>query len=419
MTVRTSTLANGLTVATDAMPQVETAAIGVWVNAGTRNERPEINGIAHLLEHMAFKGTARRSAARIAEEIEAVGGHLNAYTSRESTAYYARVLKEDVPLAVDILADILQNSTFDEDELARERAVVLQEIGQAHDTPDDVIFDHFQATAFPEQPMGRPVLGTAEIVGAMPRTALVDYLGEHYRAPRMVLVAAGAVDHDAIVTLAEAAFATLGTEADDGREPARYAGGDYREHRDLEQVHLLFGFKGISYDDPDYYAVSVLSTLFGGGMSSRLFQEVREKRGLVYSIYSFASSYLDDGLFGVYAGTGTDQLGELVPVICNEFSALTGSVGDDELHRARTQLRAGLMMARESTGARCEQLAQQLQVYGRPVPTEEIVEKIDAVDAAAITGLAERLISGRMVVAAVGPTDGLESYDAIAHRLGH
>ncbi len=417
MTVHVSTLANGMTVATDPMPQVETAALGVWVAAGTRNERPEINGIAHLLEHMAFKGTERRTAAAIAEEIEAVGGHLNAYTSREHTAYYVRVLKEDVPLAVDLLADILQHSVFDEDELARERAVILQEIGQAQDTPDDIIFDHFQAIAYPDQPMGRPVLGDAQVIRGMPRSAIIEYLSENYRAPRMILTAAGAIDHQDLHARAEVAFSDLGAAGGDGREPARYVGGDHRADRELEQVHLLLGFRGVPFDAPDYYALAVLSTLFGGGMSSRLFQEVRENRGLVYSIYSFTNSYSDDGLFGIYAGTGPAELGELIPVICSETTKLTERVTDEEVARARTQLKAGLLMARESTGARCEQLAQQMLVYGRAVPAEEIVEKIEAVDGAAITALARKLLAERPTLAAIGPTAGLAPFDTIAAQL--
>ena len=295
MSVEVTRLANGLTVASDPMPSVETASVGVWVDVGTRHEDAAINGVAHLLEHMAFKGTERRSAAAIAEEIESVGGHLNAFTTREHTAYYAKVLAEDVPLAVDIVADILQHSTFDEAELARERAVVLQEIGQAADTPDDIIFDHFQETAFPGQAMGRPVLGSAGIVAELPRNTVADYMHRNYGASGMVLAAAGRVDHQALVRLAERAFADLAPGERHRSEVARYSGGEFRETRDLEQVHVVLGFDGVSFHDRDQYAVSVFSAALGGGMSSRLFQEVREKRGLVYSIYSFGAFYFNDG----------------------------------------------------------------------------------------------------------------------------
>jgi predicted Zn-dependent peptidase len=304
MSVGLATLSNGLRIVTDRIDTVATVSLGLWVDVGTRHEPAAINGVAHFLEHMAFKGTKRRSALAIAEEIEAVGGHLNAYTSRESTAYYAKVLKEDVGLALDILADILQHSTFEPSELERERTVILQEIGQANDTPDDIIFDYFQERAFPGQAMGRPVLGSPEIIKKLARKSVVSYLKNHYSASRMVVSAAGNLDHDKFVALAETLLSDLPAERAVGTEPARYVGGEHRQDRDLEQLHLVLGFPGLKLDDPDYYAAAVLSTAFGGGMSSRLFQEVREKRGLVYAISSFAHSYRDGGLFGIYAGTG-------------------------------------------------------------------------------------------------------------------
>jgi len=417
MSVNITRLSNGLLVATDRMESVETVSLGVWVGAGTRNEQPEVNGIAHMLEHMAFKGTARRSAQAIAEEIEAVGGQINAYTSREQTAYYAKVLAGDTPLAVDILGDILQNSTFEPAELERERTVVLQEIGQAKDTPDDIIFDHFQAAAFPDQPMGRAVLGTADIIRHLKRPALFDYMGAEYGAGRMVLAAAGRLEHEAIVELAERAFGSL--RGADAKRPelALYKGGDLREERDLEQLHIVLGFKGIALDDPDFYPSSALSTLLGGGMSSRLFQEVREKRGLAYSIYAFGASYSDAGIFGVYAGTSENDAQELVSVIAGEMRAVAGKVASAELSRARAQLKASTLMALESTGARCERLAQNLMVYGRIVPIEEIVTKIDAIDEASVERVAARLLTSAPTVAAVGPLGQLGDYGAIASRF--
>jgi len=415
--IRITRLANGLTVATDAMPGIETAALGVWVGVGTRHEPREINGVAHLLEHMAFKGTRRRSARDISVEIESVGGHLNAYTSRENTAYYARVLADDVPLAVDILADILQHSTFDEGELSRERTVVLQEIGQAEDTPDDIVFDYFQATAYPDQALGRPVLGTAEIVGRLSGEAIRGYMRRHYTGEQLILAAAGKVDHDQIVALAQAAFTELPSVGAVPAEIARYVGGDFRQTRDLEQAHLVLGFPGIGYKDPDYYAATVYSTLLGGGMSSRLFQEIREKRGLVYSIYSFASSYVDGGLLGVYAGTGEAEVAELVPLVCAEMMKVGDDVEAEEVRRARAQLKAGILMGRESPSSRCEQLAQQLLVYGRPVPMEEVIARVDAVDAAQVAQVAKRVVAGPLTLTALGPLDHLEPYDAIAARL--
>ena len=416
--VQVTRLGNGLTVATDRMSGVETASLGVWVGAGTRHEPRAINGVAHLLEHMAFKGTEKRSARDIAVEIEAVGGVLNAYTSREHTAYYARVLAGDVPLALDILADILQRSTLEEAELTRERTVVLQEIGQAEDTPDDIVFDYFQETAYPNQALGRPVLGTVDTVTAMQREQIRGYLRQHYTGESMVLAAAGQVDHDTLVAAATRLFGALPQSNAEPAESARYAGGDRRETRELEQVHLVMGFNGIGYRDDDYYASTVYSTLLGGGMSSRLFQEVREKRGLVYSIYTFAAPYSDGGLFGIYAGTGPDQLKELIPVVCEEIRKTPSTLDKAEIDRARAQLKAGILMARESSSSRCEQLAQQMLIYGRPVPTDEIIAKVEAVDSAAITRVARRIAATPLTLTTLGPADGLEPYAAITARLG-
>jgi predicted Zn-dependent peptidase len=418
MTVRLTKLPNGMCVLTDAMDSVETVSLGVWVDVGTRHEPAEINGVAHVLEHMAFKGTERRSALDIAAEIEAVGGHLNAYTSREHTAYYAKVLKEDVTLAVDILADILQNSTFDARELERERTVILQEIGQANDTPDDIIFDLFQERAFPDQPMGRPVLGRAEIIKRIDRDTVAGYLRRYYAAQGMLLVAAGNVDHERLVAVAQHAFDRLPAAAAVRTEPARYRGGELREARDLEQVHIVLGFPGFAFVDPDYYAASVVSTALGGGMSSRLFQEIREKRGLVYSIYSFTHAYSDGGVFGVYAGTGEDETAELMPVLCDEIRRLVDGLVPAELERARAQLKAGLLMSLESTTARCEQQANHMLIFGKPLDLGELVAHIDAVDAAAVVRVARRLRSAPPTLAALGPIGRLGSYGRIVERLG-
>ena len=413
-------LPGGLRVVSDAMPGLETTSIGVWVDTGSRNEDLEINGVSHLLEHMAFKGTERRSARAIAEEVEAVGGHLNAYTSTEQTAYLARVLKDDVGLAVDILADILQHSVFDEAELTRERAVVVQEIGQTRDTPDDMVFELFQEAAYPEQPLGRSILGTVERVGGFARETLMDYMAERYRAPRMVAVAAGAIEHRRFVDLIASAFGVLGAGDVRPPAPAHYGGGERRSERDLEQVHLVLGFNGVAYDDPRFFAAQVYSTVLGGGMSSRLFQEVREKRGLAYAVYSFTSSYTDGGTLGIYAGTGSAELATVVPVISEELTKLAAApVGEAELSRARAQLKAGLMMSLESSMARCEQLGRQMLIFGRPIPAAELLAEIDAVDAAALADFAGGLLeAGPPVLSAIGPLTALESYDTIASRFG-
>ena len=417
MTSQLSTLANGLRVATDRVDTVDTVSLGIWVDVGTRHEPADLNGVAHFLEHMAFKGTKRRNALAIAEEIEAVGGHLNAYTSRESTAYYAKVLKEDVPLALDILSDILQHSTFEPEELERERAVILQEIGQANDTPDDIIFDHFQECAYPDQAMGRPVLGRPEIIRQLGREAVTAYLRDHYGARRMVVAAAGHLDHDHFAALAEKLLGGLPSERHATTEPACYTGGDRREDRDLEQLHLVLGFPGLVLGDPDFYAASVLSTAFGGGMSSRLFQEIREKRGLVYTIHSFVHGYRDGGLFGIYAGTGEAEVAELVPVLCEEAIRLEDGLTPIELNRAKTQMKAGLLMSLESTAARCEQLAQHLLIHGTLFDPSEIVGHVEAVDDAAIRRVVARWRSAPPTLAALGPLSRLEEFDRVKKRL--
>lgn len=417
MTDRLTTLNNGLRIVTHKMESVETATVGVWVGSGTRNETAEVNGVAHLLEHMAFKGTTTRTATDIAEQIEAVGGHLNAYTGRESTVYYAKVLKEDIGLALDIIADILLNATFEEEELRRECAVVLQEIGQAHDTPDDLIFDYFQETAFPEQALGRPVLGSPEVLRMMSRKSVTDYMDKAYSSDRMVLAAAGRVDHDALVERGQALFGARAGNGHVEREAATYRGGAYIDSRDLEQLHLVLGFQGIAYDDEDFYAATALTTLLGGGMSSRLFQEIRERRGLVYSIYSFASYYADTGLFGIYAGTGGGEAAELVEAICAEVRRLPKSLHDDELCRTRNQLKAGTLMSLESTGSRCDQLGQQTLVFGAPVPLDEQVRRIEAVDVNAIVRVADRIFSGNLTMAAVGPSEQLPALSDISSMI--
>ncbi len=418
MSVGLATLSNGLRIVTDRIDSVATVSLGLWVDVGTRHEPAQINGVAHFLEHMAFKGTRRRSALAIAEEIEAVGGHLNAYTSRESTAYYAKVLKEDVALALDILADILQHSTFEPNELERERSVILQEIGQAHDTPDDIIFDYFQERAFPGQAMGRPVLGSPEIIKNLARDSVVSYLKDHYGASRMVLSAAGNLDHDHFVALAEKLLSDMPAERAVSTEAAHYVGGEHRQDRDLEQLHLVLGFPGVPLEDPDYYATAVLSTAFGGGMSSRLFQEVREKRGLVYAVSSFAHSYRDGGLFGIYAGTGEDEAAELLPVLCEETRKLDDGFKPVELARAKAQMKAGLLMSLESTSARCEQMAQHMLIHGTPFDPDDLVRRIDAVDDAAIARVVAGWRKGPPTLVALGPVGQLEDFVRLEARLG-
>ncbi|MGH6944994.1 MAG: M16 family metallopeptidase [Geminicoccaceae bacterium] len=413
-----TTLPCGLRVASVTMAELKTASVGIWVDVGARYEAPEVNGVAHLLEHMAFKGTRGRTAKDIAEAIESVGGHLNAYTSREHTAYYARILADDLPLAVDLLADILQRSTFDEAELAKERSVVLQEIGQVQDTPDDLVFDLFQETAFPGQALGRSILGPPEIVADMPRRALTDYMGRHYGPERMVLAAAGQVEHQRLVELALRLLSELPKTPEPPFDPGRYAGGDHRDERDLEQAHVILGLPAFSYTDDDLYALQVFSTALGGGMSSRLFQEVREKRGLVYSIFSFASCYADTGVLGIYAGTGERETADLVPVVCEELLKLIDAPAEEEISRARAQHKSGLLMSLESCSAQSEELARQLLIFGRRIPLDEMVARIDAVDADAIRRVGRRLLDGaHPCLVGIGPLRNLPDLERVRRAL--
>jgi predicted Zn-dependent peptidase len=379
MSVEVTRLPSGLLVVTDAMPHLETASLGIWVGSGSRDELPDEHGVSHLLEHMAFKGTSRRSARQIAEEIEAVGGDLNAATSIETTAYYARILKADVPLALDVLSDILSDPSFDPEELQREKNVIVQEIGAAEDTPDDLIWDRLQETSFPGQPVGRSILGTPTTVRSFDRTRLSAYLTRNYRAPDMLVGAAGAVDHRAIVEEVERRFASFTGPAAPAPEPARFVGGSHVESRDLEQVHVALALQGLPQRDPNLYSLQVFTSVLGGGMSSRLFQEVREQRGLCYAIYSFHAPYSDTGMFGLYAGTDAADLAELMRVVVGEINAAAETISEAEVARAKAQMKASLLMALESSGARAEQLARQMFAWGRPIPLEELVGRIEAV----------------------------------------
>ena len=419
MSVQLSRLPSGLTVVTHAMDHLESAALGVWIGVGSRSERDDEHGLSHLLEHMAFKGTQTRSAIAIAEEIEAVGGEVNAATSVEMTSYHARILKNDMPLALDILSDILRNSTFDPAELEREQHVIVQEIGAAIDTPEDRVFDLFTEAAYPAQPMGRTILGTRETVRAVSSPRLHDYLDRHYRGPAMVVAAAGAVDHDAIAASAEERFGDLAGEPGPRPVAADYRGGSRREVRDLMETQIMLGFEGRPYTSDTFYTAQILAGIIGGGMSSRLFQEVREIRGLCYSIYAFHWSFADTGIFGVHAATGPDDVPELMPVILAELDRAADDISEAELARARAQLKAGLLMTLESPAARAGQLARQLLLFGRLIPTDELVAMIEAITVREVRDLAGAIMTGGPpTLAAVGPLDGLMSHERIAERFG-
>ncbi len=418
MSVRSTTLKNGMVVLTDNMPHLESASLGVWVKAGARSERKTEHGISHLLEHMAFKGTGSRSSLEIAEAIENVGGDLNAATSIEHTGYFARVLKDDVVLAADILADILQNSTLDEGELAREKQVIVQEIGAARDNPDDHVFDLFQEAAYPTQPIGRTILGTVDSVRQFNPDTIRKYMRRNYVGDRMVIAAAGNVDHDGLVRVAEQRFAELAPNGAPDPQRAEYQGGEERLISDHEQAHIVLGFEGRAYNSDGFYAAQVLASILGGGMSSRLFQEIRERRGLCYSVYSFHWAFADSGVFGVAAATGEDEVAELMPVVTDELRRATETISDEEVVRVRNQIRAGLLMSLESPSARAGQLARQQILWGRPIEMQETVERINRITAQRVRDVAEQIFtSGTPTLAGIGPISRLADVESIGGTL--
>lgn len=417
MTTKIETLPNGLTIVTDRMEHLKTASLGIWIGAGARYEEKEEHGISHLLEHMAFKGTRRRSAVDIAQQIEAVGGDLNASTGYETTGYYARVLGSDVPLALDILSDILTEPRFDEAELKREQGVILQEIGASNDSPDDVLFDLFLSRAFPDQPLGRPILGTPQSVRSFSPDSLRGYLAKHYHLPRMVVAAAGDVTHESVVLEIAERLAGLPAAKPAPASGARYAGGPKLGTREMEQALLVLGLQGFSYLHPDYFAAQIFTNVLGGGSSSRLFQEVREKRGLCYSIHAFQQTFFDTGIFAVYAGTDPSDAEELMSVVVDQLADAAETAGEGEIARAKAMMKVGLLGVLESSSGRTDQLARHMLAYGRVIPSDELAQKIDAVTVDEVRMAGRRLLaSGKPTFAGLGPT-GLESAARIAESL--
>ncbi len=415
--LKVSTLDNGLRVATQNMPGLETVSMGIWNYVGGRDETEINNGVAHLLEHMAFKGTKNRTALEIAETIENVGGDINAYTSKEITAYFVKLMAEDLSLGVDIITDIMQNSTFEEKELDRERGVILQEIGMYLDTPDDMIFEYWQEKAFPNQAMGRSILGKSEIIKNISRDEVKKFMLSHYNPKKMVVSAAGKIDHDEFVSSILKTCTNLPSGNSNKREDAKYFSGEYRENKKLEQIHFLLGFEGIDYHHKDYYSLLIYSSLLGGGMSSRLFQEIREKRGLVYGISSFSTSYTDTGVFGIYAGTGDKEIKELIPVLCDELRNSPNSISEKEINRGKAQLKTSLMMGRESAFRRCESAARQLLVFNRVIDPNEIIAEINSVSKDSVERIANYILSKPITISSIGPIKNLETLEKIQSRL--
>ncbi|MFO1122638.1 MAG: pitrilysin family protein [Hyphomicrobiales bacterium] len=418
MSVEITRLRNGITVITHAMPHLETVALGIWVKAGARDETVAENGIAHFLEHMAFKGTRRRTAQAIAEEIESAGGEINAATGMETTTYYARVLKNDWRLALDILADIFTESVLDQDELERERDVILQEIAAAHDQPDDLVFDLAQASCFGDHALGRSILGTAASVGVVNRDHILAWRNRNYWGSRIVVSAAGQVDHAAFAAEAEKLLGRVPGGEPPHRECPVFSPAARTEVKPLDQAHVVLSFQAPGYRDPDIYILQVLSNILGGGMSSRLFQEVREKRGLCYSVFSFASAYEDVGQIGVYAATSPEHGVELMETTSEVMLSVADAVSDAEVARAKAQLKTSLVMNLESASARADQIARQFLAYGEVPAIGTLIARIEAVTKDQVRDLARRLFKARTpAYSAVGHIDELSDYQTLVKRF--
>jgi predicted Zn-dependent peptidase len=407
--IQRSQLPNGIRVVSEKMPSVPSVTIGIWVENGSRFERREQGGLSHFLEHLLFKGTERRSAAEIAEEIDAVGGVLNAFTGKEYTCYYARVLGEHTDLATDLLADLFLHSRFDREEIERERSVVLQEISQVEDTPDDYIHDLFNLRYWPGHPLSFPVCGSNETVRSFGREDFLSFLAARYRPDRMIISGAGALTHERLLDWVEGSFGDLSgiAAAVDGGPPAEQT-GVFLQEKPLEQVHLCFGTTGVSQTAPERYAAHLLNTALGGGMSSRLFQEIRERRGRAYSVYSFLSSYRDAGYLGVYVGTAAEWVNEVLAVMLNELQTLVREgLRDGELARVKNQLKGNMLLGLETSDARMSRIAKNEIFFGRDISLGEIAASIDAVTNDDIVALAARLIRREtMALAVLGDLKG-------------
>ncbi|MES2984185.1 MAG: pitrilysin family protein [Pseudomonadota bacterium] len=405
MTYTLDTLPNGLRVASEVLADSHSAAFAIAVDVGARHEELDEGGLSHMLEHMAFKGTSKLNAREIAEAFDLMGGNVNAYTSHEHTVYYAKVLKEYAPDALRLLCEIVSDFAFDQSELERERQVILQEIAMHHDTPDDLVFDLAQEMAYSDQPLGRSILGLPERVASFSREDLIAYTRKHYQPARLVLSGAGAVDHAVMLATATEFFgAQENTIAKPKTPQATYEGGEKTLEKELEQVQLVLSFPGLSTSHDDYYALQIFATILGGGMSSRLFQEIREKRGLAYSVSAYASGYQDTGVLGIYAGTTVEHLAELTVGLKQVLAAMRDGVSDAELLRAKNQMKAGVVMTRENCSSIAEWIARHLHIYGYYRTAQTLLDQIDGVTAADMVRMAELCLSTtRPTVAALGP----------------
>ena len=407
--MQSTRLANGIRVLSERLPDLTSITVGIWVENGSRYEQPHQAGISHFLEHLFFKGTERRTAAQIAEEIDAVGGVLNAFTGKEYTCYYAKVLHEQLPLALDLLADIFTQSRFASEEIDRERSVIIQEISQVEDTPDDYVHELFNLAFWPGHPLSRPIAGTAQTVQGLTREDFLRFLDARYRPDRVLIAAAGNLVHQDLVAVVEGKFNALSGTAPlvDGGPPEAHAGVSVHE-KPLEQVHLCLGTPGIAQGDAERYPAHLLNLALGGGMSSRLFQEIRERRGKAYTVYSFLSSYLDAGYFGVYVGTSAEWVREVVEVIRAELArAARDGLSVAELARVKQQMKGSMLLGLETSDSRMSRIAKNEIYFGRNVPIEEVAARIDAVRNDEVVSVAQRLFrAGGLALTVLGDPKG-------------
>jgi predicted Zn-dependent peptidase len=417
MSIQLTTLPNGVRVITDTVNSVDSVALGVWCDVGARHESKEHNGIAHMVEHMLFKGTPTRTSLDIAEKIDNVGGQMNAFTSREMTAYHVHILKDYTELAIDILSDMVLNSTMPDKEVERERGVILQEIGMNKDTPDDYIFDMYQMGAYQDQTLGACILGQDEIIKSMSRDTLQGFVEDFYTADRLVISAAGHIEHDVFVAMVEKRFNQLSAVNDSKPVSANYTGGENLLEKELEQAHVILGFQGVSRHDDSAMAQAALATILGGGMSSRLFQEIREKRGLVYSVFSFQQCFQDDGLFAIYAGTGGDKLPELFEVLYTELKSICDFQDTQALDRAKAQMKSHILMSRESMLKRANLQAKRLIHFTDVLDIQDKISRIDALTLSDISGVARNNFTKKPTLAALGPIEQLPSCDIVEKNL--
>jgi predicted Zn-dependent peptidase len=414
--MRSTRLANGIRVLSESLPDLTSVTVGIWVQNGSRYEDPAQAGISHFLEHLFFKGTERRTAAGIAEEIDAVGGILNAFTGKEYTCYYAKVLREHLPLALDLLGDIFTHSRFATEEIERERSVIIQEISQAEDTPDDYIHELFNLAFWPGHPLSRPIAGTPDTVSGLSRDDFLRFLDVRYRPDRILVAAAGNVVHDDLVAVAERQFGMLAGSAPvmDGGIPSCRASVSVHT-KPLEQVHLCLGTPGIAQADADRYPAHLMNIALGGGMSSRLFQEIRERRGKAYTVYSFLSSYLDAGYVGVYVGTSPEWVREVVEVVRAELGRLTREgLAPEELDRVKRQMKGNLLLGLETSDSRMSRIAKNEIYFGRDVPLDEVAAAIDAVSHDDVVRVADRLFRpGALALTVLGDLKGERLDDGV------